>query len=189
MSRKDKKSNNGEIQFITTKMKKQTYKNEDVKLFTSAIVILVVMALCLGGLFYFNGKFVTKDEFQDQTTTTTTEPSYDKTVILINKIFDMKDKNYYVMLYDSGDEKLGGLYSGLVYNYQGELALYSVDLSNKMNKDYYDPKGKENTKPTQLSEVMITQPTLIKFEKNKVSSYVTDKEEIIKLLNEKKTTE
>ena len=185
---KKKKSNNGEIQFISTKMKKQTYKNEDVKLFTSAIVIMIVMALLIGGLFYINGKYVTKDEFQTTTTTTTTEPSYDKTIILADEAFSKKDKLYYVMFYDSKETDYGKMYANLVNYYNGDAVVYSVDMSSAMNKKYYNPEGTANTNPTKPEELVITGPTLIVFKKNKVTSYLTDKNEIIKKLSEEKTT-
>ncbi len=189
MGKKNKKNNNGEIKFISKEMKKQTYRNEDVKLFVSAIVILIVMGICLVALFYFNGKFVTKDEFQDTTTTTTTTTTvaFDKSTILGEKTFKQSDKSYYVLFYDSKDTNYGAMYANLAYNYQGKTKLYNVDLGSSMNKKYYNPEGKENTKPTKESELVITKPTLIKIEKGKVTSYVSDRKEIINLLNEKAT--
>ena len=186
--KKKNKNNNGEIQFISTKMKKQTYKNEDVKLFTSAVIIMIAMALLIGGLFYINGKYVTKDEFQPETTTTTTEPSFDNTIILADEAFNQKDKLYYVMFYDTKDVDYGRMYANLVNYYSGDAVVYSVDLSSAMNKKYYNTKGEANTKPTKAEELVITGPTLIVFKKNKVDSYLTDKNEIIKKLSEEKTT-
>lgn len=57
-----------------------------------------------------------------------------------------------------------------------------------MNKKYYDPNGTENTKPKNSDELVITKTTLIKVNKKKVSSFITDKNEIGKLLSEEETT-
>lgn len=187
MKKKNKK-NNGEIQFISTKMKKQTYKNEDVKLFTSAVIIMIVMALLIGGLFYINGKYITKDEFQPETTTTTTEPSFDNTIILAEEVFKQKDNLYYVMFYDTKDSDYGKMYGNLVNYYNGDAVVYTVDLGSAMNKKYYNKDGKANENPTKPEELVITGPTLIVFKKNKVTSYIIEKNEIIKKLSEEKTT-
>ena len=187
---KKKNTNNGEIKFVTKQMKTQTYKNDDVKLFTSAVIILIVMALCLGALFYFNGKFVTRDEFQDTTTTTTTTTTvaYDKNTIVADHVFSQSDKKYYVLFYDTKDKDFAGMYANLANYYEGSTALYIVDLGSTMNKNIYNKDGKENPAPTKVSELVVTRPTLIKIEKGKVTSYITDRDDIIKALTEKETT-
>lgn len=178
---KNKKNDN---KFISKEIKKTSYMNEDYKKAISFIIVLIIILGLIALLFFLNGKYVTKDEFQN-TTTTTTAPSYDETVITVDKMFKMSDSEYMVMLYDKTVKESSVLYDGLVNSYSGEVNLYSVDLSKKMNSKYYDTKGKENTKPTKASEVMITKPTLIVIKKGKVTSYITNTDDIVKKLAQK----
>ena len=91
------------------------------------------------------------------------------------------------MAYDASDELRGFLYSNLVVNFKEvDIPLYSIDLSNAMNKKYYNTKGEENTKPTKYEEVMFTRPTLVHVKNGKVFAYVTDLDEMVRLLTEER---
>lgn len=171
-----------EIKFQTREIKKRRNINDDYKVVIAFLVVLVIIAGLVALLFYFNGKFVSKDLFQKSSTTTTTA-KYDETLLTIDSMFKVTDKEYYVLLFDSKEET-SFLYSNLKTSYEDEnVGLYMVDLGSKMNKKYYDPSGKENTSPKKASEVLIVRPTLIKFKNGKITSYITEKEEIVKKLS------
>ena len=169
--------------FYSKEIKRNKNINEDVQKVITFFVVLIITLVLFGLLYFLNGKYVTKDLFQDETTTKTTEVSYDPTVITVSRLFDIKDSEYYVMMYDASNELNGFLYENLVVGFkEDKVKLYSIDMSNAMNSKYYDEDGKENTKPTKSSEVMVTRPTLVLIKKGKVVEYITDQDTIIKIL-------
>ncbi len=168
-------------------LKKQQAMNEDYKRAVSFVIVLIVIIVLLDLLVYLNGKFVSKDLFQDPTTTTTTEPAFNSKNILISNIFDIKDKEYMVLIYDTKDDIEDALYAGAAYSYNSDkVKLYTVDLANKMNRANYKKDGKENTNPAKSSEIVITRSTLMIIKDGKVTSYITDSEEILKKLSQDK---
>lgn len=178
---KKKNNNNEKVKFESKEIKQHTIKNEDYQKVISFIVILVVVLVCLGGLFFFNGKYVSKDEFQN-TTTTEAVVSIDNTVILSNDIFNQKDSKYMVMIFRSKDKTENMFNGSLVSGYQGNDKVYSVDLSNKMNENIYNVKEKEKLLVSNVKDLNVIRPTLLIIEKGKVTKAVTDNEEMISIL-------
>ena len=172
----------GQQKFYSKEIKKSKTMNEDYKKAITFIIVLLIVLVLFGALFIFNGMFVTKDHFQDKTTTTTTTVSYDPTVITVSNLFKVEDKDYYVLLFDASDEKNGFVYKSLALNYKDETPLYSIDMSNAMNRKYYDTKGEENTSPKKYTDVMVTRPTLMHIKKGKVTEYITDVDTMVKYL-------
>ncbi len=170
-----------EVEFKTETLKKEASSDEDFKKIIAFLVFIIIIGLCIGGLYFFNAKYVTKDSFQEESTTTTTEVSYNKNLINVSDIFGMDSKkDYNVLLYDKKDKMQNEFYQSVSSRTYGDTPLYTVDLSLASNKAYYDPNGEENTKPTKVEEIKITRPTLIKFKKGKVAGYFTSQEDILK---------
>ena len=170
--------------FYSKEIKKNRELNDDYKRVVTFIVVLLVIGLCIAVLFLLNGKYVTKDLFQDKTTTTTTEVSYDSSLLTVSTLFSVNDSEYLVLLYDKSNKNTGFLYDDLVLGFvEDKVSLYSVDMSNQMNKKYYDINGEANKKPTKSSEVLITGPTLMHIKKKKIVEYITDRDEIISTLD------
>ena len=178
--------------FYSKEIKRNKTMNEDVQRVITFIVVLVIVLGLLGGLYFLNGKYVTKDLFQGDVTTTTTEVSYDPTLLTVSRLFDVKSDEYYVMMYDHSDKVKATLYDSLVLNFKEvDISLYTVDMSNAMNNKYYDVDGKENKAPTKSEEVMVTRPTLVHIKKGKVVEYITEDSKMVEKLTEnreKKTT-
>ena len=65
--------------FYSKEIKRNKQMNDDYKKFLAFIIVSVVVLGLLGVLYLLNGKYVTKDLFQDDSKTTTTEVSYDPT--------------------------------------------------------------------------------------------------------------
>ena len=140
-------------------------------------------------LYYLNGKYVTKDIDSTTTTQTTTEPIYDNTKVTVDTMFNLSKDTYYVLAYDGSDDIDGTYLYSLAKSYSDDkIKVYSLDLSNAMNKNYYDTKGTENTKPTKPSEVKFTKNTLVVFKKGKVVEYITNKDDIVNKLRVNKNT-
>jgi hypothetical protein len=183
MAKKEKETNKKEVVFITQELKQKSTANEEYAKVKGFIFFVVIILVCVGLLAYINGNFVTKDYNEEETTTTTTTVAYDSSLITMNKLFSVDKKYYYVLFYDGSSKAEKDFVKEFSSSYKNEnTPLYKVDMSNKMNSDYYDVNGEENTTPTSLEEIKITRTTLIKITKGKVVSYVTDKYEIAKTL-------
>ena len=160
-----------------TKELKNTTVDHDNSAVVTFIIALIVIGVLVGGLYFVNAKYVTKDKYQDETTTTTTEPSYDATVILGDDALSQSDKEYMVLFFDK-KSKEGSYYASLASGYKKDTKLYSVDLSNKMNAEYVsNSEVKYDIMPTTLDglkKVKTSSPTLIKVKKGKIVDFITD---------------
>ena len=185
----DIKKEKKEVVFITSELKQSKLSNEEYDKVKGFIVLVVIIGIFVGLLFFLNGNFVTKDLKEDETTTTTTEAEYDSKLILASEFLSLSDKSYYVLFYDADNTNEKEFAEEFINKYNvSAVPLYKVELNDLMNKKYYDPNGTENTKPKNSDELVITKTTLIKVNKKKVSSFITDKNEIGKLLSEEETT-
>ena len=165
-----------EIKFETTQLKNTSVDHNNSAVVTF-IIALIVIGVLVGGLYFVNAKFVTKDRYQAETTTTTSEPSYDATVILADDSLNQKEKEYMVLFFDKSTKE-GSYYSSLASGYKKDTKLYSVDLSNKMNAEYIaTSEVKYDIMPTTLDglkKVKTASPTLIYVKKGKITNYITD---------------
>lgn len=178
-----------EVVFITSELKQSKLSNEEYDKVKGFIVLVVIIGIFVGVLFMLNGNFVTKDLKEDESTTTTTEAEYDSKLILASEFLNLNDKTYYVLFYDADNKDENEYSEEFINKYNNSsIPLYKVELNDLMNKKYYDPNGTENTKPQNSDELVITKTTLIKVNKKKVSSFITDKNEIAKLLSVEETT-
>lgn len=182
---KKKQQNRQKEKFVSTEIKQNKMANEDYQKIRAFVIVLVIVLALVGLLFLFNGKVVTKD-LDDNKTTTTTEPSYDESVILGDEIFNKGDKEYMVLLFDSDNKENGVLFSGLFSGYRGSKTLYGVDKANQMNKKHFSETNEnENTKPTKASEVVVGGPRLLIIKDKKVSEYISDANVIVEKLRAK----
>ncbi len=173
-----KKKNNDTSRFQSKQISINGGLNEDYKKVISFFIVLLIIIGAVLLLYFLNGNYVIKD-LQDKETTTTTV-KFDKSVILASDIFKQGKGEYMVLLYDKENNVEKVLYDGLVSGYDNEkVDLYTVDLSSALNKKYFNKDGKENTKPSKVSDLVITKTTLITIKKGKVTSYITDKDKIV----------
>ena len=185
----NKKEEKKEVVFITKELKrKETDSEEFVKIKAFFIILLIILVL-LGLLAFLNGNFVTKDysnvTYMDATTTTAV--SYDSSLLTVDRVFNVTDKSYLVLFYNSKDAAEKEYVDNLVRKYDdSKTKLYKVDMSDPMNKAYYNESGVENTSPASSKDIVITRTTLMTIKKKKVVKYQTDKAEIAKVLNTQK---
>ena len=188
MKKNNKTTNENEpIKFYTEELKKNKSINEDTVKIISFIVILIVVIGLFVLLYFVNGKYVTKDMNEKTTTTAvTTEPIYDSTKVTVDTMFNISKDTYYVLAYDSNDEVNGSYIYSVSRSYSNDkIKLYTLDLANAQNKNYYNKKGTANTKPSKASDVTFTTNTLIVFKKGKVAEFIQDKDKIIETLRKK----
>lgn len=159
------------------KVKYQTDEQLEIRNF---IIVILVVLLCVGGLYLATRLFVTKDLFKDKTENETQEVSdgtinYD--VAIIGTMLQKKDKEYYVAIYDQSDKgkyladmlKLSRKYE----EKEKHLPLYIVDLSNKLNEGYYDPEN-VNVEAKTVKDMKVGDITLLKVKKGKITKYIVD---------------
>ena len=166
-----------------TKELKNTTVDHDNSAVVTFIIALIVIGVLVGGLYFVNAKYVTKDKYQDETTTTTTEPSYDATIILADSSLSQSEKEYLVLFYDKSATN-GSFYQSIAASYKETLKLYSVDLSNKMNEKYYAKDGNVNDAlPGSLDKLKVKNPSLMTVKKGKITALTFDEKEIYSKLS------
>lgn len=184
---KEVKKEKKEVVFITQELKQSKISNEEFAKVKAFIILVVIIGIFAGALFVVNGNLVTKDLKEEETTTTSSEVEYDSKLLTASSVFNVSDKNYYVLFYDATNADEKTFAEEFINKYSDDKTpLYKVNLGDLMNKKYYDTNGTENIKPTSKDDLLITRTTLIKFKKNKVVSFITDKNEIAKTLTPEK---
>ena len=160
-----------------------TSEQKDLKSF--AIVIVVVL-VCVGIIYLATRAFVTKDLFKKEETKQDTvqeavQVNYDKAIV--GNMLDKPETTYYVMVYDTEGKFMSDM-SILLSQYNAKEKhshVYTVDLANKLNKDYYDAEN-ENVNAKSVEEFKFGDITLVKVNKGKVDKYITDYDKMKKEL-------
>ena len=140
------------------------------------IIIILVAAVLLVGMYFLTTAILSKDNEEEKITENAIQ--YDE--ILAGESFNQNGE-YYVIYYDSTDEY--STISSLISSYQlnnTDTKLYSVDLSNGMNKKYIT-NGDIVT--SDASSLRVKDNTLLKFNNGEVSEVITDTSEITNFLN------
>lgn len=167
------------------KINYSTTEQEEIKKFL--IVIVVVLAI-VGALYLLTRAFVTKDLFNKEDATQETETGkVDYSMAIMGQILNRPYDEYYVAIYDASNGKYIADMATLLYNYSSKeehLHVYTVDLSNTLNADYYDPEN-VNTKAQSVSEMRVGDITLLKIKNKKISKYITDYDKMEKELQKK----
>jgi hypothetical protein len=167
MEKKDKnvRSNVGKMNVKTS---------EQIELKNFILVILVVV-ICVAGLYLVTRAFVTKDLIpkEEEEVIVAGEVNYD--VAIMGQLLNRPYKQYYAVIYDSEGDYSTDMYK-LVYAYVKEKDakhIYTIDLSNELNKAYYD---KDNVKKnaTKVSEMKVGDITLVKVKNGKIDKYIVD---------------
>ena len=120
-------------------------QNDEEKAVRNFIIIFVVVILIAVGIYFFTKLVVNKDEGKKEEETAAVE--IDNTKAIVGTMLGKVENNYYVILYKSSDSNASE-YSALKTSYEknkDKLPVYTVDLSNKLNEQYYD---KDNTNYT-----------------------------------------
>ncbi len=141
------------------------------------IIIIVVAALLLVGMYFLTTLILSKDTEEEKVTENAIQ--YDE--ILAGESFNQGDGEYYVIYYDSSDQY--STISSLISSYQlnnSDTKLYSVDLSNGMNKKYVTDG---DIVTDDASSLRVKANTLLKFEDGEVTETITDLSEITSFLN------
>ena len=172
---KDAKVNKRELK----KLARQVTETEEQSVIKKFIIIVLVLAVLIIGVYFFTRAFVTKDLKKAEEQKTEITFDYTKTVLgaLLNRPYD----EYYVLVYNSEDLK-ANYYSGIVSSYQmkeNAIKIYVADLNDSMNEKFYNSK-KSNPNAKTIDELQVGDLTLIKVNDKTISKYI-EKEEDIRL--------
>lgn len=160
------------------KVKKVKYKTAEQEEMRKFILVIVVVLVCVSAVYLLTRAFVTKDLFDKKDENNTEEIAegvVNYSVAIVGQILNRPYDQYYVVVFDREGDYSSDM-SSLVSTYnmgENPLHVYVVDLSNKLNKDFYDPEN-VNNKAKSVSEFKFGDITLIKVKKGKVDKYITD---------------
>lgn len=156
------------------KVKYRTAEQDEMLKFLGVIAIVVV---CVALLYFLTRAFVTKDLFTKNETKTedVVQGSVNYSIASVGQILNRPYDEYYVFVYDTTGDHAADMNSLLTkYNSkEKKLHAYKVDLSNYLNKEYYQPK-EVNEKATIVTDFKFGDITLLKIKKGKVDKYITD---------------
>lgn len=161
--------------------KTKNYKTEEQQEMIKFIVVLLIVAICVVGVYIFTRAFVTKDLFnENEEETVTGSINYDVAVVgtMLNRPYD----EYYVISYDSTASD-AATNDALLSNYKNTataLKIYYVDLNNELNKSYYSEESNKDAKT--ISELKLGDLTLIKIKNGQINKYIEGYENIQKQL-------
>lgn len=172
------------------KINYNTTEQEEIKKF---LIVVLVVLIGVGAIYLLTRVFITKDLFQkeDPVVETVQEGKPDDSVTIMGQLLNRPYKEYYAIAYDQS--KIEVLYEmmAIVESYNNvdkHLHIYSIDTSNVMNKDYYDPENVKLDAKT-LEEVKLGDKTLIKVKNGKIDKIIVDVAEMKKELGIEKKDE
>lgn len=158
------------------KVKYETTEQAEIKNF---IIVIVVVLLCVGAIYLATRLFVTKDLFKKEEAPVeeVVPGKIDYSVATMGTMLNKEDKEYYIAIYDA-DPSSDYYYDMMVLisEYKAlkeHLPIYVVDLSNHLNKSFYDPEN-VNVEAKTLEEIKVGDITLIKVKKGEIKKYIVD---------------
>ena len=154
-------------------------KDNYFKFITTLALLLIVFIVSyfLIGLFYTNEISFNKEEDE-----TKEEVNIDNNTIMIGQMFELSEREYYVLVYDMSDEDSSITSWESAYSSKDDaLKVFKVDSSKKFNSKYIVKNG-GNKSATSLSDLKVVSPTLIKIENKKITEYIEGEDNIINTL-------
>ena len=133
-------------------------------------------------MFYLLAVHITNKNSDDDSTkksTTPSEVSISYNDIILGRSLDMSDDDYLVVCYDYRDEEINNTLGSLVSSYRNKedgLKIYSIDMSSSFNKKYVGENA--NTNPSNVNDMVINGPTLMKISNHEVVDYIQGQSDI-----------
>lgn len=149
------------------------------------ILYIVLGVVCVFCLFYLLTVFITNKNSDSSNKKDEDEVSISLDSTIVGRSLSMSEEKYYVLYYETKNEEVADKYNPIVssYNYkndEGHIKLYTVDMSDAINKSYASTES--NSAPKVESEIKINGTTLILVEKGNVVDYIEDQNRIEELL-------
>ena len=150
----------------------------------NGIVITIVVLLIILITYLSTAIFATGEIGGSKKTTTTKDSSSEEVsslyddMIIASKTFSKKESEYMVIFF-SEKESTESIKTSLK-SYSGDLKLYKVNTDEAINK--YVINDEENSAASSANELKIKGTTLIVINNKKITSYITDEDQILEKL-------
>ena len=162
-------------------------QNEETKTMKQFLITLIIVIVGVVGI-YLLTKYVVKKDNSTNNSSTTEEKSYiDPNTAIVGTMLNKSSDAYYVIIYDKTKDNATTYYS-LVSTYKAKdkaLKVYTVDISNSLNKKYIATDNKTNPKATNLEDLKFGEVTLLKVKNNKITEAYETTDAIKKALDVK----
>lgn len=162
-------------------------QNEETKTMKQFLITLIIVIIGVVGI-YLLTKYVVKKDNATNNSSNTEEKNYiDPNTAIVGTMLNKSSDAYYVIIYDKTKDNATTYYS-LVSTYKAKdkaLKVYTVDLSNSLNKKYIATDNKTNPKATNLEDLKFGEVTLLKVQNNKITEAYETTDAIKKALDVK----
>ena len=162
-------------------------QNEETKTIKQFLITLIIVIIGVVGI-YLLTKYVVKKDNATNNSSNTEEKNYiDPNTAIVGTMLNKSSDAYYVIIYDKTKDNATTYYS-LVSTYKAKdkaLKVYTVDLSNSLNKKYIATDNKTNPKATNLEDLKFGEVTLLKVKNNKITEAYETTDAIKKALDVK----
>ena len=162
-------------------------QNEETKTMKQSLITLIIVIIGVVGI-YLLTKYVVKKDNATNNSSNTEEKNYiDPNTAIVGTMLNKSSDAYYVIIYDKTKDNATTYYS-LVSTYKAKdkaLKVYTVDLSNSLNKKYIATDNKTNPKATNLEDLKFGEVTLLKVKNNKITEAYETTDAIKKALDVK----
>lgn len=162
-------------------------QNEETKTMKQFLITLIIVIIGVVGI-YLLTKYVVKKDNATNNSSNTEEKNYiDPNTAIVGTMLNKSSDVYYVIIYDKTKDNATTYYS-LVSTYKAKdkaLKVYTVDLSNSLNKKYIATDNKTNPKATNLEDLKFGEVTLLKVKNNKITEAYETTDAIKKALDVK----
>ena len=162
-------------------------QNEETKTMKQFLITLIIVIIGVVGI-YLLTKYVVKKDNATNNSSNTEEKNYiDPNTAIVGTMLNKSSDAYYVIIYDKTKDNATTYYS-LVSTYKAKdkaLKVYTVDLSNSLNKKYIATDNKTNPKDTNLEDLKFGEVTLLKVKNNKITEAYETTDAIKKALDVK----
>ena len=161
------------------KKKKEKNFEEETNYVSRFILYLLIFLILLIIGYLIIGIFVNKTiSFNKKDTKETSKVTIDNNTILAGEIFDQKEDEYYVLVYNKNEvNSILGTWKGVYSGKENALKIYEVDSETKLNGNFI-VKENSNKDAQSYSELRIVSPTLIKINNKKIVEYIEGEEQI-----------
>ena len=167
------------------RIKSANIESEDENMVKKFIIITIVIAIIIGGLYAFTELIKKEEEKVDEVKSG--EIAYD--VVTVGTILNRPYETYYVLIYNFDDTN-AVKYSSILTNYMrfsnndDYIKAYYCDLSNSLNSKYYNVHGDNSTNKNakRIEEFNFGDLTLLQIKNGKIVKYIEDYETIKKEL-------
>lgn len=172
MANKKRKNNKmyKKIDNVDTSFKEESFK---------VVKVLAIVLIFLGIFYLLTVYLINKDTSSSSTEKEVSEATIQYEEILAGSSFSINDSEYLVLYYDKSSDELKSNITNLISSYKEKdehLSIYTVDMSSAFNKNFI--ASSSNKSPDSVSELEISDTTLIKFKDGKVVDYIENYDNI-----------